>query len=139
LNDNQVEALRILLHENLHQMRYGRTPDFYGGDAQGTPGGYEEAAAESVTQDLLPIFTAKMYGMRLPSAPLRDAAGRTAYAPQVRNLRQLSVFGSGAGDYTKRPARVWRRTFLHADANERMRMVSDAQSKRVAWGKRTGR
>ncbi len=136
LDDNQIEALRILLHENLHQMRYGRTPDFYQGHAPGTAGGYEEAATEAVTQDLLPIFTAKMYGARLPNAQLRTALQGTDYPGQTKNIRQLSVFGSNAKNYMARPARVWRRTFLHSDPDERMRMVNEATAARVQWGKR---
>jgi hypothetical protein len=139
LDEEQVAALRVLLHENLHQMRYGRTPEFYQGAAPGTPGGYEEAATEAVTQDLLPIFTAKMYGSRMNSAPIRELLDGTDYPGQTKNLRQLSRFGSGAADYTKRPARVWRRTFLHADADGRQRMVDQATAARVEWGKRTGR
>jgi hypothetical protein len=131
LDDRQVEALRVLMHENLHQMRYGR------GNGQIDP--YEEAATESVTQDLLPIFTAKMYGSRLNSAPMRALLDGTDYPGETKNLRQLSRFGSGAADYTKRPARVWRRTFLHADADTRLNMVNQATAARVEWGKRAGR
>lgn len=132
LDDNQIEALRVLMHENLHQMRYGRTPEFYRGNALGTAGGYEEAATEAVTQDLLPIFTAKMYGARLPNSALRTALGGTDYPAQTQNLRQLSVFGSGAKNYMARPARVWRRTFLHSDADARLNMVNAATTARNA-------
>jgi hypothetical protein len=126
LDEAQVEALRILMHENLHQMRYGR------GD--GTADQWEEPATEAATQDLLPIFTAKMFGMRLPGAEIRTALGGTDYPGQTKNLRQLSVFGSGAKNYMKRPARVWRRTFLHADSDTRLNMVNQATAARVAWG-----
>lgn len=131
LDDNQIEALRILMHENLHQMRYGR------GD--GSIDKYEEAATEAVTQDLLPIFTAKMYGMRLPNAVFRTALEGTDYPKQTNNLRQLSTFGSGAKSYRDRQARVWRRTFLHSDADARLQMVNQATGARVEWGKRANR
>lgn len=128
LTESQVEALRILMHENLHQMRYGR------GDGQVDR--FEEGATEAVTQDLLPIFTAKMYGMRIPPNAIRTALGGVDYPGQARNVRQLSTFGSGAKTYQDRKARVWRRTFLHADSDERLRMADAAMGARVEWGKR---
>ena len=140
LTKQQIEALRVLTHESVHQMRYGRTPEVaVGGSAVGTPGGYEEAATEAVTQDLLPIFTAKMYGDRLPGARKRAATDGLAYGEHVNNLRQLSVFGSGAKKYTDYNARVWRRSFLHADAAKRQELVDQATQARVAWGQTSGR
>ena len=127
LTPQQVESLRLLMHENLHQMRYGRGTE--------NPDRWEEAATEAAAQDLLPIFTAKMYGMKLGSAPLREFTDGVDYADQTRNLRQLSVFGSGAKTYTDRPARVWRRTFQHGDTATRDRMANEAMAARVRRGK----
>lgn len=138
LSFDQTTALGTMMHEALHQMRYGRTPEFYDGHQNmGSPGWYEEGAAEAITQDLLPIFTAKMYGHRL-NGPGRFP-NQTAYPGAVNNVRQLSTFGSGAKKFTDRKARVWRRTFLHSDADERQRMIQSATSARAEWGKRTGR
>jgi hypothetical protein len=139
LNQAQIQALNVLMHEGVHQMRFGRNPEGYtGGQALGSPGGYEEAATEAVTQDLLPIFTAKMYGHKMPGARHVDRPGGT-YAEHVQNLRQLSTFGSGSKVFTDRAARVWRRNFLHADVAERQRLAAEATQARVAWGQRTGR
>jgi hypothetical protein len=129
LTDAQVEALRVATHEGIHQMRFGRTPEVYS-----TPRGrrMEEAATEAATQDILPILTTKLFGYRLPGARVRDAFGGTDYPGLTRQLRQLSVFGSGARDFTARPARVWRRTFVHADEAGRERMWDEAVQKRTA-------
>lgn len=138
LGPGEYDAMNVALHEGLHQMRFGRTPGVYGSIAEiGTPGGYEEAAAEAVTQDLLPIFALKQYGTRMPGATSPDR--RSAYHGKVKQFRQLSTFGSGAGKFTDRPARVWRRSFLHADANKRQEMIDAATAARIAWGQRTGR
>jgi hypothetical protein len=129
LTDPQVEALRVATHEGLHQMRYGRTPDVYN-----TPRGrrMEEAATEAATQDILPIITAKLFGHRMPGARIRDVLDGTDYPGLTRQIRQLSVFGSGASDFTARPARVWRRSFLHADEAGREQMWDQAVQKRTA-------
>lgn len=135
LSQRQIDSLRVLMHEGLHQMRYGRTPDFYDGSTIGTAGGNEEAATEAVTQDLLPIFTAKMYGNRMEGAKWRTSA----YPEHVEQLRQLSTFGSGAGKFSDYKARVWRRTFLHATPEARKQMADAALAKRAEWGRETGR
>jgi hypothetical protein len=140
LTQQQIDALRVLAHESLHQMRYGRNPEGYtGGQAIGTPGGYEEAATEAVAQDLLPIFTAQMYGHKMPSADAREFTSPIAYDEQVNNLRQLSTFGSGSKKFSDYNARVWRRNFLHADAARRQELVNEATQARIAWGARTRR
>jgi hypothetical protein len=139
LNQAQLQAIQVLMHEGVHQMRYGRNPEGYtGGQALGSPGGYEEAATEAVTQDLLPIFAAKMYGHKMPGARHVDRSGGT-YADLVQNLRQLSTFGSGSKTFTDRNARVWRRNFLHADATQRQELVNQAMQARIAWGQTSGR
>lgn len=143
LNERQIDAVRVLMHEQLHQMRYGRTPDVYGSGSRdaGTPGGYEEGATEAVTRDLLPIFINRMFGGEsFPGAPV-PLNGETgaAYPQQVTNVRQMSTFGSGAKSYKDRAARVWRRQFLHADEATRQQMVQQASAARAAWGQRTGR
>jgi hypothetical protein len=137
LSRRDVEALRVAVHEGVHQMRYGRTPDVYvtqqGRDT-------EEGVTEAMTQDLLPILTAKLFGHRMPGAKMRMAQGEMpAYDPQVTDVRQLSVFGSGARTFTDQAARRWRRQLLHADAAERQSMVDQARQARIAWGERTGR
>jgi len=139
LNGNEQEAMRLALHEGLHQMRYGRTPEFYdGGTALGTVGGYEEGATEAVAQDLLPIIARKRFGHLMPGYESVERAF-TAYPEQTWNVRQLSTFGSGAKSYRDRKARVWRRTFLHSDPDARARMIEQANSARAEWGKRSGR
>lgn len=125
MNLAQFDGLRVLMHEALHQMRYGR------GDGSVDP--FEEGATEAATQDLLPIFARQMYGDSLADKSI------TAYGPQLRNVRQLSVFGSGAKRYQDYKARVWRRQFLHADSDGRTQMADKARAARVEWGKRTGR
>jgi len=144
LNQQQVGAARQMLHEGLHQMQWGRNP--YSGQAAGQvydpasgPISWEEGATEAVARDLLPVFTAKMFGSKLPSAKLREARDLGEYPQQVKALRQLSVFGSGAGKWNQRPARVWRRQFLHAEPAMRDQMREKAMSARTEWGKRTGR
>ena len=142
LNNRDVEALRVLMHEGLHQMQFGRNPEGYDGP-NGQNGYWEEAATESVTQDLLPIFARQLYGdaslaRRRGTAEQNSRDGET-YAPGVMRLRQLSTFGSGAKNFRKRPARVWRRQFHHAAPEARQAMIDAATAKRVAWGQRTGR
>lgn len=144
LDPQQIEASRQVLHEGVHQMQWGRNS--YSGQADGQvydpssgPLMWEEAAAEAVARDLLPIFTAKMFGHKLPPAQVREARDPGEYPHQVKALRQLSVFGSGAGKWNQRPARVWRRQFLHAEPVVRDRMREKAIAARVEWGRRTGR
>lgn len=139
LNDDQLAALNVATHEALHQMRYGRTPEFYQGAQVGTPGGYEEGAVQATTEDVMPAMIAQLFGMKMQPQWVRTGLGEVPYRRQVQNVRQLSVFGSGAGSYTDRKARVWRRSFLHADPDVRQGMVSKAQQARVAWGQKAGR
>lgn len=136
---SQQAGIELMMHEALHQMRYGRTPQVNEGD-----GAYwEEAATESAARDALPALMAQLYGDRVSTISLRsrnaahDEAG--AYAENVKRLQQLSTFATGAGNYTTRPARVWRRSFLHADAATRQAMLDAANQKRVEWGARSGR
>jgi hypothetical protein len=120
----EANALQVLMHEGLHQMRYGRSPDQFT-DPDGKPGSqlwYEEGATEAATADLLPIFVRQMYGDRF------GGHTNTAYPDQLQNVRQLSVFGSGAKKFKDYKARVWRRSFLHADPNGRQRMVEEAHA-----------
>lgn len=135
LSNPQVEALGTLMHEGLHQMRYGRNPEGYTDREPFSPSGYEEAATEAVTRDLMPLFLREMYGDRRNQ---RDNLS-TAYEPRVQNVRQLSVFGSGAKSWNDYKARVWRRDLLHASTDDRAAMIGRAQQARVAWGSRTGR
>lgn len=136
LTQRQVDALSVATHEGLHQMRYGRTPDVYVTN-QGRD--FEEGATEAATQDLLPILTARLFGQRLPGARMRMLTQEPSYPGLVKNIRQLSVFGSGAKTFTDHDARAWRRSFLHADADHRQQMADQAMQQRVAWGARTGR
>ena len=131
LTSAQLEALRVMMHEGIHQMRYGR--------GEGVAGRYEEAATEAMTQDLLPIFTRKMYGHRIAGAGDRFMDVGTDYEGDVKNLRQLSVFGSGSKKFTDYGARAWRRNFTHATDEERERLSAIAAQARVAWGQRNGR
>lgn len=128
LNSAQWDALGALMHEGLHQMRFGRTPGVAGADRMqsGNARWYEEGATEAATRDLLPIFARQMYGDAV-NAPFMP----TGYPGAVKNIRQLSVFGSGAKRYQDYKARVWRRQFLHADADARMKMVDAASAARV--------
>lgn len=144
LNPQQIGAGRQILHEGLHQMQWGRNPNSGQADGQVyNPGGgplfWEEGAAEAVARDLLPIFTAKLFGYKLPPALVREARDPGEYPHQVKAVRQLSVFGSGASKWNKRPARVWRRQFLHADQTARQQMIDRANVARAEWGRRTGR
>lgn len=137
LTAKQVDTIRIALHEGIHQMRYARTPELFRGDSAtpGTGAYFEEASTEAAARDLLPIFTAKMFGHRIPN---QDAV-TGSYDAETQNLRHLSVFGSGAKDSKAYAARVWRRTFNHADAATRQQMAAAAMQKRAVWGKETGR
>lgn len=129
LTSAQWDALGALMHEGLHQMRFGRTPDVAGSEPMkpGNARWYEEGATEAASRDLLPIFARQMYGDAV-NAPFMQ----TGYPGAVRNVRQLSVFGSGAKTYRDYKARVWRRQFLHADADGRKKMVDDATAARGA-------
>lgn len=129
LTQAQIEALGTMMHEGIHQMRYGRS--------DGTnPGPFEEGATEAVAQDLLPIFVRQMYGHRMPGAVKRDQTWGLAYEGDVKNLRQLSVFGSGAKKFSDHAARAWRRNFSHATLEERERLAGLAMQARIAWGQR---
>lgn len=141
---NQIAAIQALMHEQLHQMRYGRDPSSYNGDlTPGTPSAYEEGADQAVTQDLLPIYLNKVFGGQavpgfggIPTGRFQESGG---YSDLVNNVRQLSTFGSGSKKFSDYGARVWRRTFLHADDQTRQQMVQQATAARQAWGQRTGR
>lgn len=137
LTPKQVAALTTATHEALHQMRYGRTPTDVYATQQGRD--FEEGATEADTQDIMPSITAALFGHRMPSQRMRALTEQPSYPGLVQNIRQLSVFGSGAGTYTDRAARVWRRSFLHADGAERQAMADAAMQKRLAYGERTGR
>jgi hypothetical protein len=144
LDQGQVRAARQLLHEGLHQMQWGRNP--HSGQADGQvhdpgsgPLSWEEGAAEAVARDLLPIYTARLYGHRMPPARVREERDPGDYPHQVKAVRQLSVFGSGAGKWNTRPARVWRRQFLHAEPAVRDQMREQAMAARAEWARRTGR
>lgn len=137
LRPRDLEALRVAVHEGVHQMRYGRTPEVYVSQ-QGRD--IEEGVSEAMTQDLLPILTRKLFGHRMPGAKERLAMGDLpGYDPLVTDVRQLSVFGSGARTFTDPAARRWRRQLLHADGAARQSMVDQARQVRIAWGERTGR
>lgn len=140
MSEQEVKGASVMLHEALHQMRFGRTPFHNGNDDIGTPIGYEEASTEAVTRDLLPIFLAKMYGYRMPKEKTGPFAGHEgAYSRHVKNIRQMSVFGSGAGKWNDYKARVWRRKFHHATPEDREKMAQAALAQRAEWGRRTGR
>jgi hypothetical protein len=132
---DQLDGLRTMMHEALHQMRFGRDPGVVENSRmnQGGSRWFEEGATEAITQDLLPIFARQMYGDSLADKSI------TVYDAPVRNVRQLSVFGSGSKNAQDYKARVWRRSFLHADANTRRDMVAKAQQARVVWGQKAGR
>jgi hypothetical protein len=126
-----VQALEVATHEALHQMRFGRTQDVYA-SPQGRR--WEEGATQAAARDMLPIITAKLFGDRLPGASSRDFMQPTTYPGLVQNIRQLSVFGSGAKRFTDHAARVWRRSFLHADEDQRQAMATAAQQARMQLG-----
>lgn len=137
-------GVKTLMHEGLHQMQFGRNPDLYNAASVGgeTGGYWEEAATEAATNDLLGIFMRKMYGDGRGHFRARNAVidqSNNGYGDREKTLRQLSTFGSGATSYNKRPARVWRRTFLHADQATRDKMIQDATARRIEWGARAGR
>lgn len=138
LNERQLRGANTLLHEGLHMMRVPRgghaiTTEDVGG--VGSARYWEEAATEAVARDLLPHFTRKMFGDRLPNVPQY----RPGYQDNVRHLRQLSTFGSGGGKWQSVPARQWRRTFQHSDYATKQQMVDQAMAARAEWGQRTGR
>ncbi len=138
LNEKQLRGLKLLLHEGLHQMRYGRTPEDVYSSQEGRD--WEEGATEAATQDLIPILAAQLYGHKMLGADTRMAYGdRPLYEPLTRHVRQMSVFGSKAKKYTDYEARVWRRKFHHADGASRRQMANQAHQARIEWGKRTGR
>lgn len=129
LTTGQIEAARVALHEGIHQMRFGRTPGVYQGDytQPGTGAYWEEASTDAVARDLLPIFTAQIFGHKLNPQTITDS-----YDLQVTNLRQLSVYGSGSKNYRTYKARVWRRSFNHADQATREQMANAAMQVRQA-------
>ena len=89
-------------------------------------------ATEAPAPDLLPILTTQLVGQRLTGSELRAASQTPRDPGPVRNTRQLSVGGSAPGTYTDHAARVWRRSFLHADEAGRQAMATAAQQARDA-------
>jgi hypothetical protein len=127
LTPAQVDAARVLLHEELHQLgtRSG---------ASEADRSLEEGAVEQVARDLLPRFTAELFGHRLhPKDEPRS------FDAEARHVQVLSVFGSGASRWTRRAAVAWRADLIRAGAGERRAMVAAALRARDAWGARTGR
>lgn len=124
LSPEEIEGLEVLLHEGVHQMRYGRTPDFYGSRFEGH-GFWEEAATQAVARDLLPILTRKLFGHRMPR-PARvasdDYRAGEMYPGGVRSVRQMSTIGTRSKHFQTWAARDWRRRFSHATPEERDRM-----------------
>lgn len=132
LNDRQVEGLRLMLHETLHQMQYARNPKDYHGSDTGD-GFWEEAATEAVTQDLLPILTRSLYGHRMPPAGRTAAEAHVAgdsYAGRLRSMRQASTILSGSGNYQDYGARRARADFLRAPADVRNGMLAQVEARR---------
>lgn len=124
LNDRQTYAAQTVLHELIHQMRYGRTPDFYRSPEEG-PGWWEEAATEATARDLLPNFTRELFGHRLRNTAQfqgNDYDDRTTYLRRLSGAAALNPKG-----WRGIPARQYRRTFSHATPEDRELMARAAQ------------
>lgn len=122
-----VSGAQVLLHELLHQ--FG-APEFDTATADDRY--YEEAAAESVSRDLLPAALLYLFGhkYREPSTILSN------HAEQAKRLRAVSTFGSSTasalGRWNKPPAIAWRKTFVLSDYATRVAMRADAAAKQAA-------
>lgn len=147
MDQADLDAVDLLNHELIHQLRVkdgGWAPGYTTDDLL-----WEEAAAQQAADDLRAAVAKQMFGHtykkpRMPKWPDRHEDVRRAQSnPDRRDrqiaYRQLSVFGSGAGKYTDRDARLWRRKFANVGGDERARMIQEATNRRLEWGKKTGR
>lgn len=128
-------TLSLMLHESLHQSTAQRDPTFFDTQPKDMVD-WEEAATEQSARNLLPAAMKQLFGARFNEA---DYAVPTFFQQSEKAYRQLSTFGSGAENYTARPARLWQRQFQQADAPTRQQMIDQATAARTAWGQRTGR
>lgn len=125
LNTRQLAGAQVALHELIHQMRYGRTPDFYT-DTNSGPGWWEEAATEAAARDLMPNFTRELFGHRMPQ--VEQYAGSN-YDDRTHYLRRLSAAAApNAKGWRGIPARQWRRAFSHATPEQRDAMARAVQA-----------
>lgn len=124
LNDEQLSAANTTLHELIHQMRYGRSPEIFSGPDEG-PGYWEEAATEAAARDLLPNFVRDLFGHRMRGPGDNPS---TYYEDRVPRFRRLSAAAApSAKGWRGIPARQWRRTFSHSGVDERERMILEAE------------
>lgn len=125
MNQSQLETLRIMLHEMLHQPLEQREPTWYGG---ATPDQrlWEEAAAEQSAQDLLPAAAKQLFGYHyVPGKSpytVRESTGDRAGRQTA--LRQWSTLSSGSRNFQDHAARVARRNFLNASTSDRAQMLA---------------
>lgn len=132
LNQRQIRGIRTGLHEGLHQVRYGRTPEVATANVA-----WEEGVTDAVTRDLLPIAARKLYGRQMMGTRRRERRiGPQQFDAEVRNIRQLSVFGSGAGRWEDYKARAWRGRFQRAEQGERQKMHDAALAAQAVRGAR---
>lgn len=116
----QVQAATTLLHELAHGPYHSRP-------ASAVPNAteVEEGATESVAQDLLAPYMRQVFGYNV--GPLHTRG--SAYGQNVAQVRQASTILSGAPNWRDRRARVWRRSFWQAPAEQRAQMLADAAAK----------
>lgn len=148
LSDRAVDTAHTVIHELVHRIGHrgwyaGWTCEpgaaacvwtWTGARALGqTLAWWEEAAADAVALDVLPHYTRTLFGHRLRSEQ------PPAYGPRVRQLRVLSVFGSGGRTWRSAEATGWRSRLVMADYPLRAAMLARAMRERVAWGQREGR
>jgi len=122
VNQLQLYGLHVGLHEGLHQMRFGRTPEVAEANLA-----WEEGATDAVARDLLPLAARRFFGHRMMPTRRREAlTPERSYDQEVGNIRAISVALSGARRYEDIAARRKRREMLHADADQRRVLAEQA-------------
>lgn len=133
LGREDQQALRLMLHELMHQPLMSREPDWYGNQAPDSRL-WEEAAAEQASRDVLPAVLRQMFGSHFDESAYRAPDD---YGRRVKAYQQLSVIGSGARKHQDRAARVWRRRYVNESTAGRQRMMDEANAARASWTRPT--
>jgi hypothetical protein len=138
LNYREIDAASTIVHELLHRVGM---KDYYNDDRRekivlGHSMSYwEEAATEAVTMDLLPKYTAQLFGDKLSQGEIEEINITSVYRERMVIIRQMSRFATGSPNYKHPRAYHWRSDFLVASYPERAKMLKDAYQIRVAWVK----
>lgn len=119
LDDEQVYGAHVLLHEVIHSIGF---KVWYNEHVTDVDRFYEEGIVDQVSADLMPAYLKQIFNFKVKGVQ----HSTISYKAEARQVRILSVFGSGAKNYKAYAARKWRVKFLLSDLDTRRQMVYDA-------------